>query len=75
MFYAPAMGAGGLGSLMLGKLFDRIGLIVLVPTTIVAAAYAPRCFFGDFGAALLGSVLWGAGLGARSLSCRLRWRT
>jgi MFS family permease len=63
LFYALAMGAGGLGALMLGKLFDRIGLIVLVPTTVVAAAYAPLCFFGGFGAALLGSVLWGAGLG------------
>jgi MFS family permease len=58
------MGAGGLASLVLGKLFDRLGLIVLVPTTIVTAAYAPLCFFGGFGAALLGSVLWGAGLGA-----------
>jgi len=58
------MGAGGLGSLILGKLFDRIGLIVLVPCTIVAAAYAPLCFLGSFGAALLGSILWGAGLGA-----------
>jgi hypothetical protein len=64
-FYALAKGAGGLGSLMLGKLFDWVGLIVLVPTTIVRAAYAPLCFFGGFGAALLGSVLWGAGLGAR----------
>jgi hypothetical protein len=49
---------------MLGRLFDRIGLIVLVPSTIVAAAHAPLCFFGGFGAALLGSVLWGAGPGA-----------
>jgi MFS family permease len=64
VFYALAMGAGGLGSLILGRLFDRIGLIVLVPSTIVAAAYAPLCFSGGFGAALLGSVLWGAGLGA-----------
>jgi MFS family permease len=64
VFYALAMGAGGLGALMLGKLFDRIGLVVLVPTTIVATAYAPLCFFGGFEAALLGSVLWGVGLGA-----------
>ena len=32
------MGAGGLGSLVLGKLFDRIGLIVLLPVTVVIAA-------------------------------------
>jgi MFS-type transporter involved in bile tolerance (Atg22 family) len=64
IFYALAMGAGGLASLMFGRLFERIGLIVLVPITIVTAAYAPLCFFGGFAAAVLGSVLWGAGLGA-----------
>ena len=58
------MGTGGLGSLILGKLFDRIGLIVLVPCTIVAVGYAALCLLGSFGPALLGSVLWGAGLGA-----------
>jgi MFS family permease len=65
-FDALAMGAGGLASLRLGKLVDRIGLIALVPITIVAVAYAPLCFFGGVGAALLGSVLWGAGLGAHA---------
>jgi hypothetical protein len=64
VFYALAMGAGGLGSLILGKLFDRIGLIVLVPSTILGAADAPLCFFGRVGIALFGAVLWGAGLGA-----------
>jgi predicted MFS family arabinose efflux permease len=64
VFYALAMGAGGLGSLIMGKLFDRRGLIVLVPVTILVAAYAPLAFLGSFGLALIGVLAWGIGLGA-----------
>jgi predicted MFS family arabinose efflux permease len=64
VFYAFAMGAGGLGSLIAGKLFDRLGLVILLPITILVAAYAPLSFFGGFDLALIGALLWGAGLGA-----------
>lgn len=64
IFYALAMGAGGLGALILGWLFDRIGLLVLVPVTIVVAAYAPLAFLGGFPFALAGALLWGLGLSA-----------
>lgn len=64
IFYALAMGAGGLGSLALGRLFDKHGLLVLVPVTLVVAAYAPLAFLGGFGLALAGTLLWGIGLGA-----------
>jgi len=64
VLYALAMGAGGLGSLALGKLFDRRGLMVLVPLTAVVAAYAPLAFSGDVASAVAGAVLWGIGLGA-----------
>ena len=64
IFYALAMAAGGLGSLICGKLFDRIGLILLVPVTFVIAAYAPLAFLGGFSLALVGALLWGIGLGA-----------
>lgn len=64
IFYAIAMGAGGLGSLLLGKLFDRHGLMVLIPVTLIVAAYAPLAFLGGFGLALAGALLWGIGLGA-----------
>lgn len=64
IFYSLAMGAGGLGSLLLGRLFDRRGLIILVPVTIIVAAYAPLAFLGGFTLALIGAVLWGIGLGA-----------
>ena len=64
IFYALAMGAGGLGSLLMGKLFDKHGLLALVPVTIVVAAYAPLAFLGGFTLALAGALLWGIGLGA-----------
>ena len=64
IFYALAMGAGGVGSLLAGKLFDSHGLLVLVPVTIVVAAYAPLAFLCGFALALAGALLWGIGLGA-----------
>lgn len=64
IFYAFAMGAGGLGSMALGRLFDRHGLIVLVPLTLITAVYAPLAFSGSFAFALGGALLWGIGLGA-----------
>ena len=64
IFYALAMVAAGLGALALGKIYDRFGLIVLVPVTVIVAAYAPLVFLGDFNVVLAGIVLWGIGLEA-----------
>jgi MFS family permease len=63
IFYAIAMGVSGLGSLVCGRLFDRHGLWVLVPLTLVTAAYAPLAFLGGVGVSLVGVVLWGLGMG------------
>jgi MFS family permease len=63
IFYAVAMGAGGVGSLAFGKLFDRHGIGVLVPLTVVSTLFAPLAFLGGFWAALAGTVLWGLGMG------------
>ena len=57
VFYAVAMAVSGSGSLLLGRLFDRAGITVLIPLTIVAAAYAPLVFLGGFWAVLAGSAL------------------
>lgn len=64
ILYAMAMAAGGLGSLLVGRIFDRLGLIILVPITVVVAAYAPLTFLGGFEPAMAGAVLWGIGVGA-----------
>jgi predicted MFS family arabinose efflux permease len=63
IFYAVAMGVSGVGSLVFGRLFDRLGLRILIPLTIVSAAFAPLAFLGGPGVALLGVALWGVGMG------------
>ncbi len=63
VFYAVAMGAGGAGSLVFGKLFDRVGLTILAPVTVVTALYAPLAFLGGRGWALAAVILWGLGVG------------
>ncbi len=63
VFYAVAMGVSGLGSLAWGRLFDRLGIVVLVPLTLVTALFAPLAFLGAAGAAFVGTVLWGVGMG------------
>jgi len=64
IFYSLSMAAGGLGSLVAGKLFDRVGLVVLLPITLIVAVYAPLAFLGGFALALVGALLWGVGLGS-----------
>src|SRR5207249_2981556 len=63
VFYALAMGTSGLGSLLFGRLFDRRGIVVLVPLTAATAFFAPLAFLGGGLAALAGTILWGVGLG------------
>lgn len=40
IFYAIAMGVGGVGSLAFGRLFDRVGIGVLIPLTVVSGIFA-----------------------------------
>ncbi len=63
IFYSVAMAVSGGGSLLFGRLFDRVGLWILVPLTVISAASAPLVFFGGFPLALAGSALWGLGMG------------
>src|SRR6266567_1464745 len=63
VFYSVAMGVSGIGSLLFGRLFDRVGIWILVPLTVIAAASAPLVFLGGFWLALGGSALWGLGMG------------
>jgi MFS family permease len=63
IFYAAAMAVSGAGSLVFGRLFDRYGIGLLVPLTVIAAAYAPLAFLGGFWASLVGVCLWGLGMG------------
>ena len=63
VLYAVAMAVSGTGSLIFGKLFDRFGITVLLPLTLLSAVSAPLVFFGGFGPAVVGMALWGLGMG------------
>lgn len=63
IFYAVAMGVSGAGSLLFGRMFDRFGLAVLIPLTLIAALFAPLVFLGGFDLSLVGIALWGMGMG------------
>jgi MFS family permease len=65
VFYAVAMAVGGAGSLLFGRLFDRFGMKLLVPLTLLSAVYAPLVFLGGFWAGLAGVVFWGVGTGVQ----------
>jgi MFS family permease len=63
VLYAVAMGVSGLGSLLFGRMFDRVGIRILIPLTLASAVYAPLAFLGGPFAALVGVSLWGLGMG------------
>ena len=63
ILYAIAMAVSGAGSLLFGRLFDRAGIRVLIPLTIVSALFAPLVFLGGFWAAVAGAAIWGVGMG------------
>ncbi len=65
VFYAVAMAVSGTGSLVLGRMFDRAGIGVLIPLIVVTAVYAPLVFLGGFWAVLAGAALWGLGMGVQ----------
>ena len=64
-FYAIAMGVDALAALLFGRLYDRLGLGVLVLVALLSALFAPLVFWGGFPIALLGMVLWGVSMGAQ----------
>jgi MFS family permease len=63
VFYAIAMASSGAGSLTFGRLFDRFGLMILVPLTAIASCATPLVFLGSFWPSVLGSALWGMSMG------------
>lgn len=63
LFYAAAMGAAGLGSLLFGRWFDARGLSVLIPGIVLGIAVVPLGFLGGFWMGLTAALLWGLSLG------------
>ena len=61
--YAVAMGVSGTGSLAFGRLFDRFGIGILIPLTLISSAFAPLVFLGGFWPSVIGAAIWGLGMG------------
>ena len=65
LFFALAMGTDAIASLIFGKLFDRVGMPIVIIAFFLSSLFAPFVFFGNFPLALIGMVLWGIGFGAQ----------
>ncbi|HEX5075111.1 MAG TPA: MFS transporter [Gemmatimonadaceae bacterium] len=61
LFLAIATFGGIIASLVLGRLYDRIGVRAVIIAVVVSAFFSPLVFLGGFGVALAGLVLWGIG--------------
>lgn len=65
IFYAVAMGTGALGSLIFGRLLDKLGQQIILFVFFLSALFAPLVFFGNSVFALVGMALWGLSMGAQ----------
>src|SRR5437588_5039334 len=65
IYYAVAMAMGALGGLVLGRMYDAVGVRMLLVGFFLSALSAPLLFFGTAWVALGGMVLWGIGMGAQ----------
>jgi len=63
--YALAMGVDALAAVVWGRFFDRFGLGVLLVATALSAAFAPLGFGTRTDLAVVGTILWGVGMGAQ----------
>lgn len=64
--YAVAMLVGAAAAPLLGRLYDRYGIVVVVVAFALSAAFAPLVFLEkSFWLAEAGVLLWGLGMGAQ----------
>jgi MFS family permease len=65
ILYAVAMATEAASALVLGRLFDRIGLRTVIVATALTALFPPLVFLGGAALAVVGMVLWGLGMAAQ----------
>jgi MFS family permease len=61
LFLAFGTAFGVIASLGLGRLYDRMGLPVVLSAVLLTSLFSPLVFLGGFYLALLGMALWGIG--------------
>ncbi len=62
--YAVVMGIDAVAALILGRWYDKKGLVVLAGAAVLSAGCAPLVFLTSRWGLLAGMVLWGIGMGA-----------
>lgn len=65
IFYAVAMGVDAIAALLFGKLFDKMGISVMIIMAVISTFFAPLVFLGGFYLAFIGMILWGISMGAQ----------
>jgi MFS family permease len=63
LFYSIAMAVDAVAALVAGRLYDRIGLSILLAAPVISLLIPLLVFGSSYGAALLGAVLWGGVMG------------
>lgn len=61
LFLAISTATGIGASLLLGRLYDRAGIVVVIAGVCLSALFPPLVFYGGFAVSLCGLVLWGIG--------------
>ncbi len=61
VFLAISTAFGVIVSLVLGRLYDQIGMPVVLVAVLLSALFSPLVFFGGFYLSLAGMLLWGIG--------------
>ena len=70
VFFAIAMATDALMALMIGRLFDKKGLIILIIISIMNIFIAPLSFSKHYYGALMGVIVWGAVMGIQDTVMR-----
>jgi len=70
VLFAIAMGVDALVALVMGRLYDRVGLLALVAVPLLSLPITPLAFSTGYGFVLAGIVLWGAVMGVQETVMR-----
>ena len=65
IFYAVAMGVDGIAALIFGRLFDKVGLSIMIVVALLSSLFAPMVFLGGIYIAFFGMIIWGVSMGAQ----------
>jgi MFS family permease len=70
ILFALAMGVDALTALIVGRLFDKKGLLTLIAIPMLSIPIAPLVFSIGYSGAIIGMILWGAVMGTQDTIMR-----